>query len=526
MKPLRTLIGLYLNGVFRISVIRHSRDARERRQAIFGIVAVGTVAIVYGGMSGAMTAQMLTAGIEAYVPILMTASTASLFTLATAFAQGSAALSGFSDLDTLLCMPIKTSAIVLARLFSLYFTEAVTCFAYLIPCGAVYAILAQPDWRFYAAFPVTALLLPVVPTVLGSGADLLLSAAFARSRHRKGVTAAVKMIVLIGFVVLAYLFPQMGEQFMTAPQRAAETAERIYPPAQWFARGATGEPALAALFVLGSAAIGAMFVLVLDKTLLPLHDRSSAEYHAKGYRLGALKRSGVLMAMVTIERRRFFSSAAWVVNTVFGSVLIAVLGVAGAALSGKLAPILRDPAVKSYAVPAVAGALTFCATVSPTTSCAISMEGKALWISKTLPVSAKRWLSAKLLLNLLLVGPSLLLATVLLLAFYRDRLDPLDMLGIVLPPFSSLLFATALGLFVNAKMPRLSGKSDTEVVKQSGPVLVMLLTGIGLVGLTALPTLLSGKIWLMIGFAAAIFCAAAAAYLHLMKNAEQIRRNL
>ena len=78
MKPLRTLIGLYLNGVFRISVIRHSRDARERRQAIFGIVAVGTVAIVDGGMSGAMTAQMLIAGIEAYVPILMTASTASL----------------------------------------------------------------------------------------------------------------------------------------------------------------------------------------------------------------------------------------------------------------------------------------------------------------------------------------------------------------------------------------------------------------------------------------------------------------
>ncbi len=526
MKALRTLIWLYLNGFFRISVIRHSRDAKERRQAIFGVAAIGIAAIAYGGMSAAMTARMLSSGIDASIPFLMTASTASLFALATAFAQGGGTLSDFSDFDTLMSMPIKTAAIVFARFAAMYLAEAVYCFAYLFPCGAVYASMMRPDWRFYPAFAVMTLLLPVVPIVTGSGADLLLSAVFARTRFKKGIVLTVKMILLLGFIILAYLLPQMSDRLMNAPQRAADVVTRIYPPARWFAKGASGDLAHAGLFTFGSAAIGALFVFILNRVFLPLHDRLVADYRVKNYRLGPLKCSGVLKALFSIERKRLFSSAAWVVNTVFGPVLIAVLGVAGAAISGKLIPFLRDPTVKNYATPAVAGALIVCATVSPTTSCAISMEGRVLWISKTLPVSAKRWLSAKLLINLLLAGVPLLFSIVLLLAFYRECLAPIDMLGIVFLPISALLFTTVLGLIVNTKLPRLSWRSDTEVVKQSGSVVVMLMTGFGLAAVTTLPTLLSGRTWAMIGFAAAILSATAAMYLRLMKNAEQIRLNL
>jgi ABC-2 type transport system permease protein len=525
MKAFGTLVKLYLNSIFRISVMRYSGDGRERRNAVMGVVAIGIIIVVYGGMSGMTSYQMIGAGIDPMIPFLMIATMASLFALAMAFAQGSATLSAFADFDTLMGMPIPIPLIVLARFFALYSVEALYCAAYLLPCGAIYAILCAPVWWFYPVFPIMLLLLPVVPVVIGSGADLLLSVAFARSKYKKGVTSTIKMILLMGFVVFAYMFPQLSSSFIKAPEKTAAIASQLYPPAQWFAKGATGSFPLALLFIAGSAVLCVLFVLILNRTFLPLHDRLSAGYHVKNYKLGTLKRSSALKALFTIERKRFFNSTAWVINTVIGSVLIAVLGIAGAALSGTLSEYLCTMP-QGFAAAAITGVLIFCATISPTTSCAISMEGKEIWIAKTLPVSAKLWMRAKLLMNLLLVGPSLLFSTVLLTIAYRKILSVWDILGIVLMPVAALLFTTIMGLYVNARMPRLSWKSETEVVKQSGSVLCMLLIGFATAAVSALPALLTGVGWLTSLIAAAVFGASAALYAVLMKNAEQIRRNL
>lgn len=526
MRAFRTLVKLYLNSIFRFPVIRYSKDGRERRQAIMGVVAIAVIVIVYGGMSAMTSYQMIGAGVDPAVPFLMIAAMASIFALAMAFAQGSATLSGFADFDTLMGMPIPVSLIVLARFLALYSVEALYCAAYLLPCGMIYAVLCAPVWWFYPVFLIMLALLPVVPVVIGSGADLLLSAAFARSKYKKGITSAIKMILLLGFIVFAYLFPQLSNRFISAPAETAAIASRIYPPAQWFAEGATGDFPLALLFIAGSATLCALFILILRKTFLPLHDRLNAGYHVKNYRLGTLKRSGALKALFIIERKRFFGSTAWVINTIIGSVLIVVIGVVGAALSGKLISLLRGVFPGRLAGILITGMLIFCATISPTTSCAISMEGKQIWIAKTMPVSAKIWIRAKLLLNLLLVGPSLLVAIVLLSVFYRDVLSTADLLGITLMPTAALLFTTVFGLYVNAKMPRLDWKSDTEVVKQSGSVLIMLLVGLALVAVSLLPPLIFGLAWLVPAIAAAVLCATAAVYLYLIKNAEQIRRNL
>lgn len=526
MKAFRTLIKLYLNSIFRFPVIRHSKDVRERRNAVMGVVAIGFVVVVYGGMSGMTTYQILAAGVDPMVPFLMIATMASLFALAMAFAQGGATLSGFADFDTLMGMPIPTSMIVLARFLALYSVEALYCAAYLLPCGVIYAILCAPAWWFYPVFLIMLLLLPVAPVVIGSGADLLLSAAFARSKYKKGITSAIKMILLMGFIIFAYMFPQLSSFFINASEKAMSVTSRLYPPAQWFAKGATGSVSFALLFIVVSAALCALFVLILNRTFLPLHDRLSAGYHVKNYRLGTLKRSGALRALFMIERKRFFSSTAWVINTIIGSILIVVLGVAGAALSGTVSALLRQTSLTQYAATMLTGVLIFCATISPTTSCAVSMEGKEIWIAKTLPVSAKHWIRAKLLMNLLLVGPSLLLAIVLLTVSYRSVLTAADRIGITLTPIAALLFTTAFGLYVNAKMPRLSWKSDTEVVKQSGSVLMLLLSGLALVAVSVLPALLSGLRWLTPVTGAGVLLAAAAVYLYLMNHAEQIRRNL
>jgi ABC-2 type transport system permease protein len=526
MKSLWTLIKLYLNGIFRFQVMRHSTEPRERRNAITGAVAIVVIAVFYGGMSGWMTVRMLKAGIPATVPFLMAAAMASLFALATAFAQGSATLSGFADFDTLMGMPIRRSTIVLARFLALYLVEAVYIVAYVLPCGVVYAVMRHPVWWFYPLFPVMMLLLPVAPVVIGSGADLLLSAAFARSKYKKGVTSAIKMILLMGFLVFAYLIPQMTDRFMANPMQAVGTTQKIYPPVKWFSDGASGDLSRALLFTLASLAACVLFVFVLNKTFLPLHDRLNAGYHVKNYRLGTLKRSSAFRAMFTIERKRFFNSTAWVINTIIGAVMILVLGIAGAVLSGRIADLFLMPGFRGIAPVVLIGALIFCATLTPTTSSAISMEGKEIWISKSIPVPAKTWLNAKLCMNLVLVGPPLLVTCTLFAIFYARFLNLPDLLSIYLVPVAALLFTTVFGLFVNVKLPRLNWKAETEVVKQSAAVFITMLVCFVLVAAAVVPTVLTGKVWIMSAVGGALLCGAAAVYAYLMRRAEEIRTNL
>ena len=172
------------------------------------------------------------------------------------------------------------------------------------------------------------------------------------------------------------------------------------------------------------------------------------------------------------------------------------------------------------------GGMIFCATLSPTTGSAISMEGKQIWISKQLPIPAALWLNAKLYVNLLLVGPSVLIASTILAIAFRSMLRPLDVAGLYLLPAAALLCSTVFGLFVNARMPRLNWKTETEVVKQSGAVLIMILVCFGMVAVTLVPMLIFRQSWLPIALAAALLIPTAMIYFKLMRDAEQIRLNL
>ena len=526
MRSLWTLVKLYINSIFRFTVIRRSRDARERKNAIMGLVAIGIIVMTYGFMSVTYSLGLFLTQDNAQAPFLLMSACASAFVLVTAFSQGSATLSGFADFDTLMGMPIRTSTVVLARFLALYLVEAIYGAAFLLPCGILYGIMRHPAFWFYPAYLFMVVLLPVLPLVIGSGSDLLLSVAFAKSKYKKGITSALKTVFLLIFIAGAYLLPQVTKGFLANPESISAILRRVYPPADWFAKAATGSAPMFLLFALGSAALCALFILVLNKTFLPLHDRLSAGYHVRNYRLTRQRRKSLEAALFGIECRRFFNSTAWVLNTIIGSILILAAGIAGLFFSDRLTALLNSMGLLRFTAGALAGVLIFCATVSPTTACAISMEGKLVWLSKQLPIPAQKWLRAKLYVNLLLVGPSLLTACALWCIAFRSALGPLEMIGLFALPMCALLANTVFGLAINARMPRMSWKTESEVVKQSTAVLFTMLAGFLLVAAAVVPTLIFPHGWVMIALSGIILIPTAVVYFRMMKKAEQIRMNL
>lgn len=526
MRPLWILVKLYINSIFRFSVMRHSKDAREKRNAVTGIVAIGIITVTYGFMSATNAASLfLTQGVTE-APFLLMGTMASAFALVMAFSQGSATLSAFQDFDTLMGMPVRTTTVVLARFLALYLVEAVYTLPFLLPCGLVYAIFAHPAIWFYPAYLVMVLLVPVLPLIVGSSADILVGVLFAKSKHRKAITSTIKTVFLLAFVAGAYLMPRLTARIFEDVSGVSQTLSKVYPPAQWFAKGAIGSVPMFLLFTFVSLLCCAVYVRILNRTLLRVHDRLTSGYHVKNYRLSRQRQNSVEKALFSIEIRRFFDSTAWVLNTVIGSILILIVGVAGGIFADRLIGLIASIGMERATAGVLTGVMIFCATLAPTTSSAISMEGKQIWISKQLPIPAKLWLNAKLYVNLLLVGPSLLIATTVFAIAFRSVMDPLDTVGLYLLPLAALLCSTVFGLFVNARMPRLNWKTETEVVKQSGAVLVMMLICFAMVALTLVPVLILRRSWLAIALAAALLIPTAIVYAKLMRDAERIRLNL
>ena len=136
------------------------------------------------------------------------------------------------------------------------------------------------------------------------------------------------------------------------------------------------------------------------------------------------------------------------------------------------------------------------------TAPSISLEGKYLWLPKSLPVSSWEVLQAKLRLHMLIALPPLVLVSVVtaLVLGYEGQL----FLLVLLLPTVFGVFSGFLGLFENLRHPNFNWINETQAVKSG-------VAGMGLVLLPVLACLLfSDRVtpvlagWVMLGLLAAL----------------------
>ena len=111
-----------------------------------------------------------------------------------------------------------------------------------------------------------------------------------------------------------------------------------------------------------------------------------------------------------------------------------------------------------------------------TTCVSVSLEGKQWWIMSSLPLSTENILSAKIIMNLILVLPFYLVSEVLLILALHPGLPELVWLALI--PAVSVIFSSVFGLAVNLRFPVFTWESEVSVVKQSASSLVGGLGGV------------------------------------------------
>ena len=522
---------LRLNRLELFGINKRLNDPARRRTAklllvlivLGGLAALGLVYLYCWGI--AQVLQMMNA--LSALPVLLVAI-AAVMALITTIVKAPDALFRTHDLDMLLSLPIPARTVATARVFKIYSMNLMFTLLILVPGGVAYGVMAAPASMFYVSYALCALAAPMIPAVIASLIGVLVAMAGAAMKRLRYAGLALMFVALIGVVVgSTYLSSATAsmEMLMDFARGLTDLVSHIYPLAPLYERAVLGGDILALLaYVGGSLLVMLLAGALFGRVFVRLNSFLTAHTRKKRFVLGAQKRKSARSALLAREWRHFLSINSYVLNSAFGPILslIAVIALAVLVPAETIAMFLQAEGLGDVPLAALPFILSWLIGIAPTTACSVSLEGKNLWIVKTLPIPASEWLLPKLRLNLQLFTPFAILDSLVLAWMFRA--EGMALAVMLLMPVLMGAFSALIGLAINCKFPRFDWTSEAKVAKNSsGTVVAVLLSMVlcfgGLYLTFQVPA--QGYMLVPVVFTAALAVACVGLYLFIRARAEK-----
>lgn len=177
----------------------------------------------------------------------------------------------------------------------------------------------------------------------------------------------------------------------------------------------------------------------------------------------------------------------------------------------------------------MAVALCFLCATDVISAPSISLEGKTLWLLKSLPVEARAILMSKVELHLVIALPPTLIASAC--CVIALPLTAAEAAAVVLLPALMCVFGALLGVVANLRFPKFDYINETAVVKNSASVVIAMFGSWAVLAAPAilyfvLPDGLVGLTAYLYICAAALAAACAAMYAYLGRGGSRRFENL
>lgn len=384
------------------------------------------------------------------------------------------------DNDLILSLPVPVRMILAVRLSGVYLMGAMYSLIVFVPAMIIYYINASVGVSQIVGTVAMALLITIFVLVLSCVLGWVVAKISGRLKNKSFVT----VVLSIAFIVLYYfVYFRANEMIMNLLENATKTGDTIKLKAHpLYVIGCAAQGDTKPLLIV-SAVVLLLFVatlFVLSRTFLSIATAGSNEKKVV-YKEKKVKVKSVHGALFGREMKHFLSSPIYMLNCALGSLFLVI---AAAALLWKgywIENVLVWEIGMSeewMAVLAMAG-ICMMSSMNTITAPSISLEGRNLWLVRSLPVTSWQVIRSKLNLHLLLTAVPTLLCSVC--ACIALRIGLIMGLFVILVPLAYTFLGGAFGLVVNLRNPNLNWTSETAVVKQSFGVIAVMFGGWGLV---------------------------------------------
>ena len=395
------------------------------------------------------------------------------------------------DDELLLSLPIRKSTVLFIRILKFYLFELLFSLLFTIPLVISYAVHVKVAFSFYIVSAVICLLIPIIPIILSCIIGAMTSWISSKTRFKNIIQIILSMMLVLGILYVSFNLNHFIENIASKASDIYDLISKIYYPAGAYASLAVNFNIIELLKLIGvHVLLSIVTIFVLSSFYFKINsDVKSINVSKKPKTKLQIKKHSQIGVLVKKELNTFFQTPVFIINAGFGVVLffIAVFSILfkydNFILTLEEYYMTVDMISKNipaYLILVVAmGAFT-----TSITSSMISLEGRNYYYLKSLPVSPKKILMAKVYASSLLTIPAFILGDILL--FIKFKLNLICMILILLLTVLMPLVSHFVGLIINLKFPKLEYENIAEVVKQSISAFASVMLGFVFLLLTSL----------------------------------------
>lgn len=390
--------------------------------------------------------------------------------------KASGYLFAFKDFDLLMSLPLPVKAILTAKLFMLALSNMGLSVLLGFPYFMVFGIRTSAGALFYLLSVILLVLSSLLPLTIGSVISLGLGRVSGKSKRTNAIMIAGSFLLLLLFMLGMLSINSLTPANLKDIAGSIESLKMAYYPFGLITRALTELNLTALLLFCGiSIAVFAVFVLLFSRSFKATNAKMQEKYKTSDFKMTELRVQSIPRALFKKELSHYFSSYIYVLNTGFGAVMMLLAAVMFIINREKLPQMLSVFPVKMSEAFLVTLAMAACVSLTCTTAPSISLEGRNLWIIRTLPLKVQDIFIGKICLNLVVAVPAMFLSTTVLAAVFRLSVWEY-LLSVGIGCAYSILMAVT-GLIINLHFPKLDWNTQTVAVKQSASVMLTIFTG-------------------------------------------------
>lgn len=385
------------------------------------------------------------------------------------------------DNDLLFSLPIKKSQIITIRLIKLLLFQYIFNLMFILPAFAIYIYFENPGISFYIISLFMTFFIPIIPTIISCVLGYVIQMVSSKTKKRKLVQLLLTSLLLILFLGFSSNSTKLVESLAEHALSVHDLLTKIYYPIGAYTKLIEKFDLIIFIKLLLINTIPlCLFIVVGQKYYFRIISRLHNSYSSNSKKNIKItnKINSPVVSLTKKELSRYFSSPVYIFNTSFGLIMMIVitiiLGIKG---QDTLKILLSGYGVENNLSIEILYYYIIMALLMMTSisSSSISLEGKTISFTKTLPVDYKKIFISKILNCFVIEMPFVILSIVLFIIIFPVKI--VYVLQLILLGMISVFYMGVFGLIVNLKYPKLNASSDTEVVKQSMSSMVSVFGG-------------------------------------------------
>lgn len=395
------------------------------------------------------------------------------------------------DNDLLFSMPIEKSKILFVRIAKLITFQTLYNSLFIIPAFVVYIYFERPDAMFYFITVLMIFLLPIIPTILSSIIGYIVKGISIKFKLKKLLQTILTLVFMIGIFFLALNLEQMIGGIEQNADNINQSLVSVYYPIKLYSNLVQNFNIIELLKLLAINIIPTiLFICIASifyfKIISKTTEKSGKKSKSISLNNKILKKRPKVVSLIKKELKRFFDSPVYIINTMFGGVIIVVATIAIAmnfeellnSFMGQLGMEIAKEQIINIMPKIFYEIVVFTSCLTSITSSMISIEGKSFNITKSLPVSTKKILLSKIMASNILSTPLILISDIIF--FVAFKTESIDIIYILLISLIMPTLIAIIGLLVNLKFPKMDASSDAEVIKQSASSAIAVFIGMAI----------------------------------------------